>query len=120
VKNSSESPNFWQSIKSRVHATWFWRVFGVCAMKRLWTKFLVAVAIMAGFWGLYLGIDLLNPILPLEQLEQTEGVLVRLYRPLDSAHGSTMTIQTDDGAEIKFRGSIVRKKKFFNRQLDKE
>ena len=107
----------WQTIKGRFQATWFWRVFGVCAMQRLWTKFLVAVAIGAGFWGLYLGVDLLNPILPLERLERTEGVLVRVYVPLKTVHGSTVTICTDEGRVIKFRGSMqkVEKKGFINK-----
>ncbi|UYB72802.1 hypothetical protein NBH81_10295 [Aeromonas veronii] len=43
----------WRMTKARIQATWFWRVFGVRAMQKGWTKFLVAVAIMAGFWRLF-------------------------------------------------------------------
>lgn len=99
----------WRMTKSRFQSTWFWRVFGVCAMKKLWTKFLVAVAIMAGFWSLFFYIDWLNPVLPLEQLTRNEGVLVHVYQPLRSAHGSKLRIQTDSGEEITYRGSIYDK-----------
>ncbi|MBJ7589344.1 hypothetical protein [Aeromonas veronii] len=43
----------WHTAKARLQATWFWRVFGICAMQKGWTKFLVAVAIMAGFWSVF-------------------------------------------------------------------
>lgn len=96
----------WRVFKTRVQATWFWRVFGVCAMKKLWTKFLVAAAIMAGFWSLYLGVDLSNPILPLEKLNRTEGVLVYVYKPLRNVYGAKIRIRTDAGEEITFRGTM--------------
>ncbi len=66
----------WRMTKARIQATWFWRVFGVRAMQKWWTKFLVAVAIMAGFWSLFSYVQSLNPALPLEQLTKNEGVLV--------------------------------------------
>jgi hypothetical protein len=97
----------WQRFKARAQDTWFWQVFGVCAMRKLWTKFLVAVAIMAGFCSFYLGVDLLmNPILPLNQLNQTQGVLVHVYQPLRNAHGAKIIIRTDTGDEITFRGTM--------------
>lgn len=96
----------WRAFKTRFQATWFWRVFGVCAMRKLWTKFLVAVAIMAGFWSLYFGVYLLNPILPLNQLPQTKGVLVHVYQPLRTVHDSKIRIRTDGGDEITYRGSL--------------
>jgi hypothetical protein len=115
--NKCAFTGLWKTIQGRVQTTWFWRLFGVCAMQRLWTKFLVAVAIGAGFWGISLGVELLNPILPLEELERTEGVLVRVYVPLKTVHGSTVTIRTDEGRVIKFRGSMqqVEKKGFINK-----
>ena len=36
----------WRMTKARMQATWFWRVFGIRAMQKGWTKFLVAVAII--------------------------------------------------------------------------
>ncbi|MGU5866733.1 hypothetical protein ACV1EB_19780, partial [Aeromonas caviae] len=62
----------WRMTKARIQATWFWRVFGIRAMQKGWTKFLVAVAIMAGFWSVFFYVELLNPILPLEQLTKNE------------------------------------------------
>ncbi|BCS47916.1 MULTISPECIES: hypothetical protein [Aeromonas] len=96
----------WRMTKARIQATWFWRVFGVRAMQKGWTKFLVAVAIMAGFWSLFSYVQSLNPVLPLEQLTKNEGLLVHVYQPLRTAHGSTIRIQTDSGEEIAYRGSI--------------
>lgn len=97
----------WRGLSNRVQSTWFWRVYGICAMQKLWTKFLVAVAIMAGFWGGYFGVALLNPILPLHQLSQTQGVLVHVYQPPRTVHGSKIRIRLDSGEEITFRGSMV-------------
>ncbi|WP_421195330.1 hypothetical protein [Aeromonas jandaei] len=96
----------WRMTKARMQATWFWRVFGVRAMQKGWTKFLVAVAIMAGFWSLFSYVQSLNPVLRLEQLTKNEGLLVHVYQPLRTAHGSTIRIQTDSGEEIAYRGSI--------------
>ncbi|MFB2871691.1 hypothetical protein [Aeromonas jandaei] len=96
----------WPMTKARMQATWFWRVFGVRAMQKGWTKFLVAVAIMAGFWSLFSYVQSLNPVLRLEQLTKNEGLLVHVYQPLRTAHGSTIRIQTDSGEEIAYRGSI--------------
>ncbi|PJC94080.1 hypothetical protein CUC44_05095 [Aeromonas lusitana] len=95
--------------KVRFQSTWFWRVFGICAMQKGWTKFLVAVAIMAGFWSVVLYVELLNPALPLEQLTKNEGVLVQVYKPLRTAHDSAIRILTDSGEEIAYRGSIYNK-----------
>ncbi|RQM76282.1 hypothetical protein EHZ47_09525 [Aeromonas jandaei] len=99
----------WRMTKARMQATWFWRVFGVRAMQKGWTKFLVAVAIMAGFWSGFFYVELLNPILPLEQLTKNEGVLVQVYKPLRTAHDSAIRILTDSGEEIAYRGSIYNK-----------
>ncbi|MCV3284410.1 hypothetical protein [Aeromonas veronii] len=99
----------WRMTKARMQATWFWRVFGVRAMQKGWTKFLVAVAIMAGFWSVFFYVELLNPILPLEQLTKNEGVLVQVYKPLRTAHDSAIRILTDSGEEIAYRGSIYNK-----------
>lgn len=96
----------WRMTKARMQATWFWRVFGVRAMQKGWTKFLVAVAIMAGFWSLFSYVQSLNPVLPLEQLTKNEGLLVHVYQPLRTAHGSTIRILTDSGKEIAYRGSL--------------
>lgn len=96
--------NIWQSFKNLFQATWFWRVFGVCAMRHLWTKFLVAVAIGSGYWGLALGVELLNPVLPLEQLKRVEGEVVDFYRPHKAKSNPRIVIRTDDGHTIKFRG----------------
>lgn len=51
-------------------------------------------------------VELLNPILPLEQLTKNEGVLVQVYKPLRTAHNSAIRILTDSGEEIAYRGSI--------------
>ncbi|MCF5864021.1 hypothetical protein K3H50_11810 [Aeromonas veronii] len=99
----------WRMTKARMQATWFWRVFGVRAMQKGWTKFLVAVAIMAGFWCVFFCVELLNPILPLEQLTKNEEVLVQVYKPLRTAHDSAIRILTDSGEEIAYRGSIYNK-----------
>lgn len=99
----------WRMTKVRFQSTWFWRVFGICAMQKGWTKFLVAVAIMAGFWSLFSYVQSLNPTLPLERLTKNEGVLVHVYQPLRTAHGSTIRILTDSGEEIAYRGSIFDK-----------
>ncbi|MFM5145584.1 hypothetical protein ACEUBB_12575 [Aeromonas rivipollensis] len=96
----------WRMTKVRFQSTWFWRVFGVRAMQKWWTKFLVAVAIMAGFWSLFSYVQSLNPALPLERLTKNEGVLVHVYQPLRTAHGSTIRILADSGEEIAYRGSI--------------
>ncbi|MDO9226519.1 MAG: hypothetical protein Q8M09_06860 [Pseudomonadota bacterium] len=96
----------WCGFKAHAQATWFWRVFGVCAMRKLWTKFLVAVAIYAGFWFLYIGVDLLNPILPLEKLNRTEGALVHVYQPLRNVYGAKVRIRTASGEEITYRGTM--------------
>jgi len=96
----------WRMTKAHIQATWFWRVFGIRAMQKGWTKFLVAVAIMAGFWSLFSYVQSLNPALPLEQLTKNEGVLVHVYQPLRTAHGSTIRILADSGEEIAYRGSI--------------
>jgi len=97
----------WRAFKTRIQATWFWRVFGVCAMKKLWTKFLVAVAIAGGWLSALFGLDLLNhPIPPLMEMSRTEGVLVHVYQPLSSAHGSKIRIRTKNGVEITYRGSM--------------
>ena len=87
----------WRMTKARIQATWFWRVFGVRAMQKGWTKFLVAVAIMAGFWSLFSYVQSLNPALPLEQLTKNEGLIVHVYQPLRTAHGSTIRILADSG-----------------------
>ncbi|MDU7313223.1 MAG: hypothetical protein E7L31_17880 [Aeromonas sp.] len=50
----------WRMTKARIQATWFWRVFGIRAMQKGWTKFLVAVAIMAGFWSVFFYVELLR------------------------------------------------------------
>ncbi|WP_429195197.1 hypothetical protein [Aeromonas veronii] len=99
----------WRMMKVRFQSTWFWRVFGVRAMQKLWTKFLMAVAIMAGFWSVVLYVELLNPALPLEQLTKNEGGLVQVYKPLRTAHDSAIRILTDSGEEIAYRGSIYNK-----------
>jgi len=75
-------------------------------MRKMWTKFLVAVAIAATFWSIYFGVDLLNPILPLEKLIRTEGVLVHVYKPLRNAHGAKIRIHTETGEEITYRGTM--------------
>jgi hypothetical protein len=75
-------------------------------MQKWWTKFLVAVAIMAGFWSLFSYVQSLNPALPLERLTKNEGVLVHVYQPLRTAHGSTIRILADSGEKIAYRGSI--------------
>jgi hypothetical protein len=96
----------WNAFKKRVQATWFWRVFGICAMRKLWTKFLVAVAI-AGFWlSALFGMDLLNPAPLLEQLNRTQGVLVHVYQPIRNAYGAKVRIRTETGEELTFRGDM--------------
>ncbi|MFA7095278.1 MAG: hypothetical protein WC383_02205 [Gammaproteobacteria bacterium] len=56
----------WQAVKKRVKATWLWRVFVVCAMRRLWTKFLVAISLVSSYGALMFGLDLITPRPPLE------------------------------------------------------
>jgi len=110
----------WRAFKTRIQAIWFWRVFGVCAMRKLWTKFLVAVAIAGCYLAAMFGLDLLTPVLALEKMNRTEGVPVAVYGGSSARHSSgasKIVIRTDTGEEKTFRGfsldkdSVVRLKK---------
>lgn len=97
----------WRAFKTRIQATWFWRVFGVCAMKKLWTKFMVAVSISGSYLIAFFGLELLNPVLTLEQMNRTEGVLLSVHHTMQSRHWSKIVIQTDGGVILTFRGSMI-------------
>ena len=68
----------WGALKVVVQATWVWRVYCVCAMKRTWTKFLIAVSLFSWYMVALHGGYLLTPILQLEQMHREEGVLLRI------------------------------------------
>ncbi len=100
-------------------SSWGWvgRVLGIHAIKSpyrrtfygLWNAFLFCVVLLAGSGAFFTGVDLLHPLLPLDQMDRTEGVLVsRTIRPRGY---STITIRTDDGRKIKFRGIVSESKK---------
>ena len=96
----------WKIFKEVVQATWLWRVYCVCAMKRTWTKFLVAVFLICGYWVIDEGLDLLTPIIALEQMPKKEGVLLEVLVPLKSVHDSQLVLQLDDGNKIHYRGTL--------------
>jgi len=103
----------WWSIKAWFHSTWFWRVFGICAMRKGYTKFAVAIVLMTGFWEIYTAVDLLNyPVKPREELTVTEGVLVAYTVPVRSLHRQRIHIRKGNGEEITFWGSIYYSDRF--------
>lgn len=94
----------WGAVKAAIQATWFWRVYGVCAMKRTWTKFLIATALVSWYGVALHGGCLLTPILQLEQMHREEGVLLSIgysTKGLDS-----LRIRLDTGDERLYRGSL--------------
>ncbi|MCX5877327.1 MAG: hypothetical protein NT087_13735 [Deltaproteobacteria bacterium] len=95
-----------KTIKARLQATWFWQVFGVCAMQKTWTKFLVAAIIVSGYVVVMAGLELLTPIYSLEEMNRTEGVLVVAQQPLRNIYGSKVIIRKDDGEKAFYRGAI--------------
>lgn len=101
----------WHLTKACLQATWCWRVFGINAMQRWWTKLLVAVAIIAGFWSLFFYVELLNPVLPLEQLTKHEGELIKVSLPF-RVHNSSFRIRTNLSNEILYRASIYNRDSF--------
>lgn len=69
-------------------------------------RFLLFFTLASFYWGLTLGIDLLNPALPLEQLKRIEGELVSFYRPLKHKSQPRIIFRTDDGSRVVFRGGM--------------
>lgn len=102
----------WQITKTRWQVTWFWRVFGINAMQKKWTKLLVWVAIVTGVSSLYLYVYFFNPVLPLSQLTKREGILVHISQPLRTAHKSAFQILTDSGEELTYRADLYNKAAF--------
>jgi len=88
---------------------WFWQIYGVCAMQRTWSKSLVAVAIVSGYWSITFTVELLNPLPVLDKMDRTEGVLLSVYQPR-RVNGSSIRIRTADGKILSFRGTIFDKK----------
>lgn len=93
----------WSTFKRVVQATWFWRVYGICAMKRTWTKLLIAISLFSWIMIARTGPDLLTPIIELNQMHRTEGVLLNVgFNP--KGHDS-LRIKTDDGEKITYLGN---------------
>ncbi len=94
----------WNGFKANVQATWFWRVYGLCAMKRTWSKFLIAVSLFSFLMFVRVAPGLLTPILELEQMRREEGLLLGVnFNP--RGH-DTLRIKTDAGEErIYFFGN---------------
>ncbi len=101
----------WQAFKATVQATWFWRVYGIRAMKRKWTKYLLVFALFNTWMVIYGGIDRLTPILELKQLHQEEGILLSVYSPKRQAAGSKLVIRTNSGEKVTYLGSIYSEEK---------
>lgn len=95
-----------KTIKARLQATWFWQVFGVCAMQKLWTKFFVAVVLVSGYVVAMAGLGLLTPIYSLAEMNRTEGVLIVAQKPLRNVSGSKIIIRKADGEKAFYLGVI--------------
>lgn len=105
-KNGLQTEVTPKSIKAYLQATWFWQVFGVCAMQKLWTKFLVATSLMSGIMAFMPGLELLTPIYDLNEMNRTEGVLMKVAYKGKTAYGKRIVIQNDAGKPVIFRGTI--------------
>ncbi len=105
-ENSPQTGVTPESIKAYLQATWFWQVLGVCAMQKLWTKFLVAVLIMAGIGAFRSSLELLTPIYRLDEMNRTEGVLMKVASKGRNAYKKRIIIRKDNGEQVIFRGTI--------------
>ncbi len=95
-----------KNIQKRLKATWFWQIFGVCAMQKTWTKFLVAVALVALFPMAMSGLELLTPIYRLDGMHKTDGVLLLAKQPARNIYGSRVVIRKDNGEKAYYWGAI--------------
>jgi hypothetical protein len=95
----------WSAFKANVQATWFWRVYGVCAMKRTWTKLLVAVSLSSCFLIVRAGPGLLTPILELKQMNRHEGILINVF--FNPKGHNSLLIKTDNGEELSYPGGSL-------------
>lgn len=96
----------WAAFKGRVQATWLWRVYGVCAMQRNWTQVMVALSVFSWYMVAMFGCGLLTPILELDQMHRTEGVLLSVS--YSSRGKDTLRIRLDSGEERKYLGRVFR------------
>jgi hypothetical protein len=85
----------WNALKATVRATWFWRVYGVCAMKRTWTKLLVAVSLCGLMVVARFGPGIFTPVLDLEQMHRKEGLVIGAS--INPKGHNSLRIRTDAG-----------------------
>ena len=94
----------WNAFKSAVQSTWLWRVYGVCAMKRPWSKLLIAVSLCSLLMVARVAPGLLTPILELAQMDREEGVLMSAsYHPRTQ---DFILVRLNTGEERSYRGSL--------------
>lgn len=92
-------------LKAVIQSTWFWRVYGVCAMKRTWMKLLIAVSLVSCLMIARISPGLLTPILELQQMNREEGILLSIsFNP--KGH-DTLRIRTDNGKERVYLGGSM-------------
>ena len=94
----------WVAIKATVQSTWLWRVYCVCAMKRTWTKFMVAVFLSSWVMFAMVSPRLLTPVLELEQMHRDEGILLRASH--SPRFQDSILIRLNTGEERTYLGSI--------------
>ena len=95
-------------IKASFKSTFFWRLFGVVAMNRAWTKILIAIALSTAIFAAMFGVELINyPIPSLAKMNKTEGMLESVYLPLrDSSYRSKIRLMTGSGDSLQYTGSL--------------
>lgn len=89
-----------------IKSSLLWRVYFVFAMKRSWTKLLVAVALVLIFPVVMFGVSLLNwPLPSISNMDKTEGTLVSVYNPLKPNRKASIRVSTISGEDLKYRGA---------------
>jgi hypothetical protein len=93
----------WDAFKAVVQSTWFWRIYGVCAMKRSWTKLLVAISLFSLMVVIVGGHSVWTPVLELGKMQRIEGVLVKVG--YGRRHG-TLLVQLESGEMRTYYGDL--------------
>ncbi|BCA79064.1 hypothetical protein [Desulfuromonas sp. AOP6] len=107
-----ENSSVWVRLKARLQRTELYQVFIVRAMKRRFTKLMYAVAIYSLLMGNLYFTSTWFPPQSFDQLEKTEGKLLRLKKPpRDSLY--KMVILQEDGNKILLRVYLNKQEKDF-------